>query len=74
MSETDKPIEEYTFEEALRALEEIVDALENGDNSLEAALKLFERGQLLASRCNRQLDQASLRVEQLTEDGEIIER
>lgn len=65
--------EELSFEEALQELETIVDKLEAGEQTLEEALALFERGQTLAARCNQQLDSAVLRVEQLTADGEIIE-
>jgi exodeoxyribonuclease VII small subunit len=66
-------IEELTFERALLELEEIVSKLEAGELTLEESLALFERGQLLANRCNVQLDEATLRVEQLTSDGEIVE-
>ena len=66
-------IQDLTFADALRELEEIVARLEAGDLTLEASLALFERGQTLARRCNQQLDGASLRVEQLTAEGEIVE-
>ncbi len=66
-------IAELTFEQALVELEEIVTKLEAGELTLEESLALFERGQQLANRCNVQLDKATLRVEQLTADGEIIE-
>ena len=62
-----------SFEEALTELDTIVAKLEAGDLTLEESLTLFERGQKLATRCNKQLDEASLRVEQLSEDGEIVE-
>lgn len=65
--------EEMDFEQALAELEEIVARLEAGDLTLEESLALFERGQLLAEFCNKQLEAATLRVEQLTEHGEIIE-
>ncbi len=65
--------EELSFEEALVELEEIVTKLEAGELTLEESLALFERGQKLAALCNQQLDEASLRVEQLTADGEIVE-
>lgn len=68
-----KKIEEMSFEEALQELESIVGQLESGDLTLEESLSLFERGQAVARRCNGQLDEANLRVEQLTEDGEIAE-
>jgi len=66
-------IAELTFEQALVELEEIVTKLEAGELALEESLALFERGQKLANRCNVQLDKATLRVEQLTTDGEIVE-
>ena len=65
--------ENLSFEEALVELEEIVTKLEAGELTLEESLALFERGQKLTALCNRQLDEASLRVEQLTADGEIVE-
>lgn len=63
---------ELSFEEALRNLEEIVARLEAGDHSLEESLALYEQGQKLARTCSSQLEAATLRVEQLTGDGEIV--
>lgn len=68
----DSTPEEMDFEKALAELEEIVAKLEAGDLTLEESLTLFERGQLLAEFCNKQLEAATLRVEQLTEHGEIV--
>ena len=68
-----KEIAELAFEQSLQELEETVAKLEAGDLTLEASLALFERGQKLAAHCNELLDKASLRVEQLTADGEIVE-
>lgn len=61
-----------TFEEALLALEETVAQLESGDLTLEESLELFERGQQLTVRCSALLEQAELRIEMLTADGEIV--
>ena len=69
----DENIPEMSFEEALKALEETVAALESGDLPLEDSLALFEKGQKLADHCNVLLEKASLKVEQLTADGEIVE-
>jgi len=66
-------IDDMTFETALEELEAIVARLEQGNFTLEEAMQLFERGQQLTHHCNQQLNQAVLRVEQLTADGEIIE-
>jgi exodeoxyribonuclease VII small subunit len=65
-------VEEMKFEEALAELEQTVTRLESGNLTLEDSLELFEYGQQLAAHCNRLLDHAQLRVEQLTDDGEII--
>ena len=69
--ETD--VAELSFELALQELEETVSRLERGELTLEESLALFERGQQLAARCNAELESAALKVEQLTEDGEIVE-
>lgn len=66
-------IEEMAFESALAALEETVALLEAGNLTLEESLRLFEQGQKLAAQCNALLEEAVLKVEQLTADGEIVE-
>jgi exodeoxyribonuclease VII small subunit len=63
-----KPVGELTYEEALAELEEIVSALEGEQNQLEAAIKLFERGQALASRCSILLEAAELKIKQVVGD------
>lgn len=66
-------LEELTFEEALKELEMAVERLQTGELSLDESLALFERGQKLAEHCNSLLEKASLKVEMLTGEGEIIE-
>jgi len=63
----DKPIEELTFEEAMAALEAVVEQIESNELSLDDTLDLFERGTLLARRCGTLLDHAELRVAELSE-------
>ncbi len=55
-----------SFEDLYRELEDTVRKLESGDLPLEEALTLFERGSVLAEQCNALLDNAELRVRQLT--------
>ncbi len=66
-------IAELTFEEAMNELESVLEQLETRELTLEESIRLYERGQQLAARCNTQLEEAGLRVEQLTADGEIVE-
>jgi exodeoxyribonuclease VII small subunit len=63
-----KPIEKLTYEEAFTELESIVAALEAGEQPLEEALSLFERGQGLTKRCGELLDEAELKVNKLAGD------
>ena len=67
---TPKNVEELTYEQALAELEEIVTALEAEQNQLDDAIKLFERGQALASRCSVLLEAAELKVKQVV--GDVI--
>ena len=62
-------IEKLTFEQAFAELEETVRKLEAGGLALEESLILFERGQALAAHCSTQLDEAELKVRQLTPEG-----
>jgi exodeoxyribonuclease VII small subunit len=67
----DQPESKLTFEQAYAELEKIVAQLESGDLTLEEAVGLYEQGQRLARLCGEMLDSAELRVQQVTESGEI---
>jgi exodeoxyribonuclease VII small subunit len=60
------PLEELSYEQALAELENIVAALETNDHALDKTMALFERGQDLARYCAGLLDQAELKVKQLS--------
>ncbi len=57
------------FETALKRLDEIVKKLENGDQSLDSALELFEEGIKLSRFCHSTLEQAERRVEILLKNS-----
>lgn len=63
-----EPLEDLSYEKALQELEELVTALESGENDLETTLQYFERGQALASHCISLLDNAELKVEDVLKD------
>ena len=59
------------FEESLAQLEETIGLLESGNElTLEESLKAFEDGIHLARLCRQKLDDAELRIQKLTKDGE----
>ena len=53
------------FEAALTELEKIVEKMESGEQSLEDALKSFQRGVELTRTCQQGLKEAEQRVEKL---------
>ena len=55
--------EALTFEQARDELESIVRRLEDGNVTLQESLDLWERGEQLASYCDRLLGQAEQRLE-----------
>lgn len=62
------------FEKALDELEKLVERMEQGELTLEESLKSFERGMELTRYCQKALDEAQQKVDQLLEkDGEIQE-
>ena len=63
-----KPIDKLTYEQAFAELEIVVSALETGEQSLDEALALFERGQGLTRHCAELLDKAELRIRKLSGD------
>ena len=67
---SEKSIEELSYEEALTELEAIVTSLEDEQNPLEESMKLFERGQALATHCSSLLESAHIKVQKLV--GESV--
>jgi exodeoxyribonuclease VII small subunit len=62
-------IQKMDFETAFTLLQENVTQLENEELPLEKALEIYERGQLLARRCATLLEEAELKVRQLSMDS-----
>jgi exodeoxyribonuclease VII small subunit len=54
---------DLTFEQALKRLEEIVEALETEDLDLDKSLQFFEEGVHLSRHCNQQLQAAEKRID-----------
>ena len=61
-----KDIEKLSFEDAMNELESIASQLETGDSPLEKSIKLFERGNKLKRHCQKILEAAEEKVEQIT--------
>ncbi|MFP4240177.1 MAG: exodeoxyribonuclease VII small subunit [Rhodosalinus sp.] len=66
----EKPVDQMSFEEAMRELEAVVTHLERGDVALEQSIALYERGAALKARCEAKLKEAEEKVAQITLDGQ----
>lgn len=64
-----KPIENLTFEEAIREFEDVVTALDRGDVPLDESIALYKRGAALKTHCEAKLKAAEEQVEQITLDA-----
>ena len=58
-------VADLSFEAALKELEQIVDRLEHGEAPLEESIGLYQRGAALKAQCEKRLEAARLRVEQI---------
>lgn len=63
-------IEQMSFEQALSALEAIVQQLERGDVPLDQSISLYERGEALRTACQKRLDAAQARIEKIVQGAD----
>ncbi|MFO7952380.1 MAG: exodeoxyribonuclease VII small subunit [Bacillota bacterium] len=65
---TNKKIEDMSYEEAIKKLEEIVQRLENAEIPLEESLSSFQEGIALSRYCREKLAEIEYRVEYLLKE------
>ncbi len=59
-------MKDMTYEKAIKRLEEIVEQLDSGKLSLDESLKLFEESTALTAFCNSSLENAKLKITELS--------
>ena len=64
---------EKSFEENLNELESIVSKLENGDISLDNAIKEYDKAMNLANLCDKKLKQAEEKIAKIVNDSNELE-
>ena len=64
------PLEKMNFEDAMKELENLVDALDKGDVSLDEAIAAYDRGSQLKDHCQKKLNEAKMKVETIQSSGE----
>ena len=65
MTEPATDLAEMSFEQALKALEDVVRRLEGGEVPLEESIGLYERGEALRRHCQARLDAAQARIDKI---------
>ncbi len=65
---SDKAVSGMSFEEAMKALEDVVGRLEAGEVPLEDSIKLYQRGAELKAHCQKKLAEAEEKVAQISLD------
>tara|TARA_E500000305_G_scaffold88422_1_gene75141 strand:- start:201 stop:449 length:249 start_codon:yes stop_codon:yes gene_type:complete len=65
MEGSDQDIGAMSFEQALAALEQVVNRLESGDVPLDESINLYERGEKLRGHCQARLDAAQARIDKI---------
>ena len=65
MEEGADQIASLSFEDALKALEDVVRRLESGEVPLDQSITLYERGEALRLHCQARLDAAQARIEKI---------
>ena len=58
------------YEEAMKKLEELVLRLEKGDMPLEDTVKVYDEATKLSGYCTALLENAKLKITELSQDGE----
>ncbi|MBO9412115.1 MULTISPECIES: exodeoxyribonuclease VII small subunit [unclassified Ruegeria] len=66
---TETPVDQMTFEQAMKELEAVVGQLERGDVALDQSIALYERGAALKKRCEDELKRAEEKVAAITLDA-----
>ncbi len=61
-------LESLSFEEAMQELEQVVNQMESGEQTLQETLSLYQRGQALVQYCLQLLEQAELAIRTLSDE------
>ena len=61
---------EMTIEDALEALDQIMEQLEEGEASLEDTFNLYQKGMKLLKECSKKIDKVEKQLQILNENGE----
>lgn len=73
MEETSVREEDMTLEEAFASLDQVVEALESREISLEDSFRLYQNGMNLLKLCNDKIDRVEKKILVMNEEGDLDE-
>lgn len=62
-----------TLEETFAQLEQVIDALESHDISLENSFAMYQKGMELIKACNEKIDTIEKKMKIMNEEGELVD-
>mgnify|MGYP001176927943 CR=1 FL=1 len=65
-----RAVDQLSFEEAMTELEQIVRDMELGKTGLEQSIEQYERGVALRDHCQKRLQEAQMRITQMTQQAD----
>ena len=69
---SDKDINELSFEESFKHLEEIITKLETGEAKLEDSINLYELGIKLKNHCEEKLKSAKIKIDKIVKKNKSL--
>ncbi len=63
--------EEQTLEEGFAKLDEVLEALESTEITLEEAFSTYAKGMELLKKCNDKIDRVEKKMQVINEEGEL---
>lgn len=73
MEDNKEKLDDRSVEEAMNALDLIVEKLESRDTSLEEAFQVYQEGMELLKECSSKIDRVEKKMLQINENGELSE-
>ena len=64
----------FTFEENLKKLEDIVDQLESGEIDIEKSVELYEKGMWVKNNCEVKLKKVELQIKKIKMESNKIQK
>ena len=64
-AKTENDMSKLSFEQAIKALTEVVDKIESGDTPLQSSLEQYEQGMALIKHCRGILQTAEKKIEKI---------